>query len=60
MPRNEYLGDPADVMLGKKLSAEGLKFGAEGLYLINFDEFFSIIEIKDETVTYKLNKVEKC
>ena len=60
LPQNEYLGDPADVMLGKKLSVEKLKFGAEGLYLINFDEFFSIIEIKDETVTYKLNKVEKC
>ena len=60
LPRNEYLGDSADVMLGKKLDAAKLKFGAEGLYLINFDEFFSIIEIKDETVTYKLNKVEKC
>ena len=60
LPQNEYLDDPADVMLGKKLDAAKLKFGAEGLYLINFDEFFSIIEIKDETVTYKLNKVEKC
>jgi len=60
LPRNEYLGDPADVMLGKKLSVEKLKFGAQGLYLINFDDFFSIIEIKDETVTYKLNKVGKC
>lgn len=58
--KNEYLGDQNDIKLGKKLSFDMFKNGSDGVYLVEFEEFFSIIEIKNAVVTYRLNKVEKC
>ncbi|MGP1484732.1 MAG: tRNA pseudouridine(55) synthase TruB [Campylobacter sp.] len=60
LPRNEYFGSKNDIELGKKIDILKLKFKENGLYLINFDNFFSIIEIQNSVVKYKLNKVEKC
>ncbi|WP_169973667.1 MULTISPECIES: tRNA pseudouridine(55) synthase TruB [unclassified Campylobacter] len=57
---NEYLGDFKDILFGKKLEYTSFKKREDGIYLIKFDKFFSIIEIKDQTVSYRLNKVELC
>lgn len=60
LPSNEYLGDILDIKLGKKLEASNFKNSQDGVYLMKFDNFFSIIEIKDQTVSYRLNKVAIC
>lgn len=55
--KNEYLGDINDIALGKKLSKTSFKEQKNGLFLIEFADFFSIIEIFDEKVKYKLNRI---
>ncbi|BCX79334.1 tRNA pseudouridine(55) synthase TruB [Campylobacter sp. 19-13652] len=60
LAQNEYLGDKSDIMLGKKLACDKFKNTNDGVYLVEFEEFFSIIEIKNAVVAYRLNKVEKC
>lgn len=57
---NEYFGNYADIYFGKKLSIDNFKYKSNGIYLLNFENFFSIIEIKDNSIAYLLNKVEKC
>lgn len=55
--KNEYLGDESDIALGKKLKIQNFKEQKNGLYLIAFDDFFSIIEICNGEVKYKLNRI---
>lgn len=55
--KNEYLGDESDITLGKKLKIQNFKEQKNGLYLIVFDDFFSIIEIFNGEVKYKLNRI---
>lgn len=55
--KNEYLGDESDIALGKKLKIQNFKEQKNGLYLIAFDDFFSIIEIFNSEVKYKLNRI---
>lgn len=55
--RNEYLGDISDVELGKKLDIENLKFKDDGKYLIITPSFFSIINVIDSQITYKINRM---
>lgn len=55
--KNEYLGDKSDIALGKKLKIQNFKEQKNGLYLIAFDDFFSIIEIFNGEVKYKLNRI---
>lgn len=57
LPQNEYLGDLSDIAFGKKLRAKDFKEQKNGLYLIKLDDFFSIIEICNDEVKYKLNRV---
>ncbi|MBE2983950.1 tRNA pseudouridine(55) synthase TruB [Campylobacter sp. RM9344] len=57
---NEYLGDISDLLDGKELNVGKLKFKENGIYLLNYDKFFSIIEVQNDMVNYCLNKVEKC
>jgi len=45
---------------GKKLLASDLGNPKEGRYIAEFEEFFSIIEIKEGQVVYLLNRMEKC
>ena len=59
IPRNTYLGDDTYLELGKKLSIDYLKTKNDGTYLVETENFFSIIEITDNTVIYKLNRIEK-
>lgn len=55
--KNEYLGDESNMALGKKLKIQNFKEQKNGLYLIAFDDFFSIIEIFNGEVKYKLNRI---
>ena len=59
IPKNIYIGDKKHFALGKKLNINYFKIKKEGDYFIEFDDFFAIINIKDEIVSYKLNKVLK-
>ena len=45
---------------GSKISIEELEFQNEGTYYIETEKYFSVIDIKENTVKYLLNKVEKC
>ncbi len=59
IPQNIYSGDSEYLELGKKLYIDYFKTKDNGLYWVETKNFFSIIEIEDKTVTYKLNRVEK-
>lgn len=55
--KNIYTGTKEWFKLGKKISLEYLQIKESGEYLIVFDDFFSIIEILDGEVKYKLNRI---
>lgn len=55
---NKYSGTKQWLNDGKKISLDYLENKNEGQYLICFDDFFSIIQIENEEVTYLLNKVK--
>ncbi len=57
--RNIYTGDPTYLELGKKLSLEYFETKEDGTYLIETPNFFSIIEIDEGEVSYKLNRIPK-
>ncbi|BDY13371.1 tRNA pseudouridine(55) synthase TruB [Hydrogenimonas cancrithermarum] len=60
-PRNRYLGDPRDLLLGKKLQKERFEIQRPGTYTVVFDDYFSILEIDEgDRVAYLLNKVKLC
>ena len=59
LDKNEYLGDKENLLLGRKLSIKDFKIQEKGKYVVEFENYFAIIEI-DETVKYLLNKVELC
>jgi len=59
IPENRYLGDDEFMELGKKLYIEYFEKKENGDYLIITKNFFSIIEIIDGEVKYKLNRQEK-
>jgi len=55
---NIYTGSKEWIEFGKKIDISYLEKKDEGNYLLKFDDFFSIISIKDNEVTYLLNKVK--
>lgn len=57
LPRNQYLGDAIDIELGKKLMSKDLMIKNDGIYLVTTANFFSIIEIKEGNVSYKINRM---
>ncbi len=57
LPTNNYTGTKEWFDLGKKLNIEYFETKDDGEYLISFDTFFAIIEIKDMIPKYILNKV---
>jgi tRNA pseudouridine55 synthase len=59
IPKNIYTGDEEYMELGKKLSLEYFETKEDGEYWVERENFFSIIEILDGEVKYKLNRVEK-
>ncbi|MGB5505952.1 MAG: tRNA pseudouridine(55) synthase TruB [Sulfurovum sp.] len=59
LPLNVYTGEEEYMELGKKLSVEYFETKEDGVYLIETSNFFSIIEIQDEEVTYRFNRIPK-
>jgi tRNA pseudouridine55 synthase len=59
LPSNLYTGDEAYIELGKKLDIAYFQTKREGIYLIETQHFFSIIEIKDQEVLYRFNRIPK-
>jgi len=59
LPSNVYTGDEEFMELGKKLGVEYFKTKKEGIYLIETTNFFSIIEIIDEEIKYRFNRIPK-
>jgi len=59
LPSNVYTGEEEYMELGKKLSVEYFETKEDGVYLIETSNFFSIIEILDETVKYRFNRIPK-
>lgn len=57
IPSNKYSGTKEWLEDGKKISIDYLENKDDGIYLIVYDDFFSIIEIVNSEVKYKLNKV---
>lgn len=55
---NKYSGSKEWVAFGKKISIDYLEIKDDGIYLIVFDDMFSIIKIENSDVSYLLNKVE--
>lgn len=55
--QNIYKGDKSYFQDGKKISIDFLEYKQEGQYLIKFDDFFSIIQIQNDEVSYLLNKI---
>jgi len=54
----KYSGSKEWVELGKKILFEYLEHNKLGTYTIVFDDFFSIIEIKEEKVSYVINRIK--
>jgi tRNA pseudouridine55 synthase len=54
---NKYTGQKEYFEFGKKILIEYIENKTNGEYIIKFDDFFSIIKIENEEVTYLLNKV---
>ena len=59
IPRNTYTGDEAYLELGKKLSISYFENTKEGIYLIETEHFFSIIEITGDDVKFRFNRIAK-
>jgi len=59
IPQNIYTGDEEYMELGKKLYLEYFETKEDGIYWIEREKFFSIIEIANGEVKYKLNRMEK-
>ncbi len=60
LEENFYLADKEDLLLGRKVSKEHFQKQEEGDYFLNLGTMLSIITIKDEKVTYRLNGVKLC
>ncbi len=59
LPSNIYTGDEEYVELGKKLSVDYFETKEDGVYLMETSNFFSIIEIVEDTVKYRFNRIPK-
>ena len=59
LPSNVYTGEEEYIELGKKLSVDYFEIKEDGVYLIETSNFFSIIEIQAEEVTYRFNRIPK-
>lgn len=56
---NRYCGDADDIRLGKKLSIERFEKREPGVYMVQYPEFFSIIEMTASGVVYLANAIPR-
>ena len=59
IPQNIYTGDPEFLELGKKIYLDYFETKEDGTYWVETDDFFSVIEILNGEIKYKLNRVHK-
>ncbi len=59
LPKNRYFKEPRWLELGKKLQPRFFEKQENGLYVVETEEFFSILEFKDEEIKYRLNRIKK-
>jgi len=59
IPQNIYTGDPMFLELGKKIYLDYFETKEDGTYWVETDDFFSVIEIVEGEISYKLNRVHK-
>lgn len=59
LPSNIYTGDETFIELGKKLAIEYFEIQDNGVYLVETTHFFSIIEIINSEIKYRLNRISK-
>ncbi len=59
LPTNICSKSAEDILNGKKIAFDELDNKSEGDYLLKFEQFFSIIRVGKEKVSYILNGVEK-
>ena len=59
IPQNIYTGDPEFLELGKKIYIDYFETKEDGTYWVETDDFFSVIEIDEGDISYKLNRVHK-
>ena len=59
IPKNIYIHEESNIELGKKLTVEDFTLQTEGVYLVETSHFFTVIEIKNGQVKYRLNRLEK-
>jgi tRNA pseudouridine55 synthase len=59
LPYNKYLCEKNQIINGKKLDISELEIGIDGKYILDIEENFAIIEIKDGVVSYLINNMEK-
>ena len=59
LPLNIYTGDDSYLELGKKLQIEYFQTKQDGEYLVETKNFFAVIKIENQEITYKLNRIEK-
>ena len=59
IPTNRFLADEEILELGKKIDASYFEKQESGTYLIETKNFYSIIDINDTEVKYRLNRIPK-
>ena len=59
-PKENFYKNPKDLLLGKKLDINNFDIKDNGIYKIKTEEFLSIIEIKENSAKYLLNRIKLC
>lgn len=54
----KYTGSKDWIKMGKKILPQYLEHNIKGVYIIKFDDFFSIIEVKEDKITYIINRIK--
>jgi len=57
IPNNIYTGDESYIELGKKLHPKYFTVQKDGIYLIKTANYYAIIEIYEDTVIYRFNRI---
>jgi len=59
IPSNRFLGDHNVLKLGQKLDVSDMETTNDGVYLVESGEFYTIVEIEQGVVRYRLNHIPK-
>jgi len=59
-PKENFYKNPDDLLLGKKLDINNFAIKEEGIYKLKTGNYLSIIEIKNEKVSYLINRIKLC